>query len=356
MRWSSLRLAVWMELLSAAGLLMAADAPASRQKIASPKSDKKKTDQDLSAFMRVIHDKNNIPVTLQTAIVRYAASNAASPTVDLVAAIHIADAAYYKQLNREFTKYDAVLFEGVESEKPNKKLPQKGIKSKQDDAPSVKPKQDDGPNFAAIGFLENGMKDVLGLEFQLEGIDYTVKNMVHADMSEEQFRQSIKQHGLGDSLLGILAREMAHGMAKEDQRDSGMDAWLLCGRQMLDLMFSKDRTLSLKRMGAEVVADGNDSDDAIESTFVGERNRVAIDVLRKELAAGKKTVAIFYGGGHMPDLQKRLHDEFHMSPVSTRWLTAWNMADKEKTGRLGDRETGKRGDKPRAANPPIPNP
>ena len=38
-------------------------------------------------------------------------------------------------------------------------------------------------------------------------------------------------------------------------------------------------------------------------------------MLRKELAAGKKKIAIFYGAGHMPDLQKRLHDDFAMKPV-----------------------------------------
>jgi hypothetical protein len=68
-------------------------------------------------------------------------------------------------------------------------------------------------------------------------------------------------------------------------------------------------------------------------------------VLRKELSAGKKKVAVFYGAAHMPDFQKRLHDEFNMSPVNTRWLTAWDMADKQKTGRPGDRETGRREDK-----------
>jgi hypothetical protein len=50
-------------------------------------------------------------------------------------------------------------------------------------------------------------------------------------------------------------------------------------------------------------------------------------VLRKELAAGKSKIAIFYGAGHMPDLQKRLRDDFGMKPVGTRWLAAWNLQD-----------------------------
>ena len=46
------------------------------------------------------------------------------------------------------------------------------------------------------------------------------------------------------------------------------------------------------------------------STLISGRNKVALDVLRKEIAAGKKKIAIFYGAGHMPDFQKRLRDDF----------------------------------------------
>jgi len=36
-------------------------------------------------------------------------------------------------------------------------------------------------------------------------------------------------------------------------------------------------------------------------------------VLQKEIAAGKKKIAIFYGAGHMPDFLKKLHDEFGLA-------------------------------------------
>ena len=42
------------------------------------------------------------------------------------------------------------------------------------------------------------------------------------------------------------------------------------------------------------------------STIVSQRNKVALDVLRKALAAGKTKIAIFYGAGHMPDMEQRL--------------------------------------------------
>ena len=46
------------------------------------------------------------------------------------------------------------------------------------------------------------------------------------------------------------------------------------------------------------------------STLISGRNEVALDGLRKQIAAGKRKIAIFYGGGHMADMQKRLEADF----------------------------------------------
>ncbi len=220
-----------------------------------------------------------------------------------MAAVHIADAAYYRQLNREFQAYDAVLYELVAPEE--RKTPKPG------DHPSDNP----------ISALQNGMKNLLDLEFQLNGIDYTRKNMVHADMSPDQFAKSMKERG--ESAWTMLGRMLAYAMAKENQSSD------LSGGDLLAALFAKNRALSLKRLLAEQFQQSDDALAALEgpkgSTLISGRNKVATDVLRKEIAAGKKKIAIFYGAGHMPDFQKRLRDDFAMKPVKTRWLTAWNL-------------------------------
>jgi hypothetical protein len=85
----------------------------------------------------------------------------------------------------------------------------------------------------------------------------------------------------------------------------------------------------LKRILAEQFESSEGSFAALEgpkgSTLIAGRNKVALEVLRKEIAAGKKKIAIFYGAAHMPDFEAKLRDEFDMSPVSTRWLAAWNL-------------------------------
>lgn len=257
-------------------------------------------------FLRVTRDKDKKPVALETPIMRFAPAEGkrGQATVDLVAAVHIAEKSYYEQLNREFEDYDAVLYELVAPDEAN--VPQK------DDPGSANP----------LSLLQNGMKDLLALEFQLKGIDYTVKNMVHADMSPDEFAESMEKRG--ESPMTMFARMLGYAMSQQSGGGNGPS-----DGQLLLALFDKNRTLALKRVLAEQFESSEGSFAALEgpngSTLIAGRNKVAIEVLRKEIAAGKKKIAIFYGAAHMPDFEAKLRDEFDMTPVSTRWLAAWNL-------------------------------
>jgi hypothetical protein len=111
--------------------------------------------------------------------------------------------------------------------------------------------------------------------------------------------------------------------ARESQR--GADAKLLLA------LFAKDRTLRLKRIMAEQLADNDLALVALDgpdggSTIIAERNKKALSVLTRELDAGKKRVAIFYGAGHLPDFDKRLTDELGFRRGETTWVSAWSLA------------------------------
>ena len=99
--------------------------------------------------------------SLETAVVTY--RNDQGARVDLVAAIHVGDRAYFDALNRMFAGYDAVLYEVV---KPaGMEVPAPGERA-------------DNP----VSSLQRFIKDMLGLEFQLDQVDYRAKNFVHADL------------------------------------------------------------------------------------------------------------------------------------------------------------------------------
>jgi hypothetical protein len=229
--------------------------------------------------------------------------------VDLVTAVHIGEKSYYEQLNREFEGYDAVLYELVAPE---------GTRV---------PKGGGAGSGSFISMLQKAMKNVLELEFQLQMIDYTRPNFVHADMSPAQFAESMNKRG--ESMLSMFIKIMMSAMAQQDpQNSNASDA------QLLMALFDKNRAMVLKRIMAEQFQSMDGMLSAIEgangSTLISDRNKIALDVLRKQIGEGKKKLAIFYGGGHMPDIDKRLRNQFGLVPVSTRWLVAWDLKGESK--------------------------
>ena len=61
------------------------------------------------------------------------------------------------------------------------------------------------------------------------------------------------------------------------------------------------------------------------SAIITERNKKAFEVLRREIAKGRKKIAVFYGAGHLPDMQRRLEQDFGMQQTGTDWVTAWSL-------------------------------
>jgi hypothetical protein len=259
-------------------------------------------------FVRIERDAAGHPLALQTAIVRFEsdAPQRKGVVVDLIGAVHIGEKAYYETLNKEFKNYDAVLYELVAPE---------GTRVAQGAKPA-----------GAISLLQNGFKDLLGLEHQLQYVDYSPENLIHADMSPDDFAKSMKDRG--ESVASILMRLLASGMAQQAINES---AGKSSDAQLLLALFDRNRALRLKQLMAEQFADlefvvaGIEGPDG--STLLSERNKVALAKLDKQLSQGKLRVAIFYGAGHLPDMAARLVADFNFHETGKHWLTAWNLAD-----------------------------
>ena len=61
-----------------------------------------------------------------------------------------------------------------------------------------------------------------------------------------------------------------------------------------------------------------------------DRNKVALQVLRKQLKGGKKNLAIFYGAAHLPDMEKRMIEKMGFERKGARWVAAWNLPERKK--------------------------
>lgn len=275
-----------------------------------------------SQFIRVVRDDKGEPTAMQTSVARYARpgkpaakGKKAEPetVVDLIGAVHIGEPAYYEELNRRFTGYDAVLYELVA---PKDHVPQKKVE-----------------NSSLLSVIQRGMKDMLELEFQLDWIDYKAHNFVHADMSPDELFKSMDDRG--ETVWSIVLRAMTQGMAMQAQNpNQNVDAELLLA------LFDKNRALKLKRVVAKQFEDVEAAMAMFEgpngSVLISERNKKALDVLGAELKSGKRRLAIFYGAGHMPDFEERLVKEFGFKRKSDEWITAWDLADKPQPRKPND--------------------
>ncbi len=268
------------------------------------------TKAEIPAFIRYLRGDDGD--ALQTAIVAYESPQRVR--VDLVGAVHIADKAYFESLNQRFKGYDAVLYELVGP--PVHEL---------DKSPAAKAKHaKDHERLAWVGLLQTKMKDMLNLHGQLEGIDYRAKNFVHADMNTAQFTDTQEQKQ--ESFLSLYFR--AAMAQKEVNAEKGVDSDAAGIVMILKLLTAKDSSTGLKRMMAEQFETVDDIMAGVESgngtVIVGERNRVALEVMDKEIAAGKKKLAIFYGAAHLGDMEKRLKAR-GFKRVKTEWVTAWDL-------------------------------
>ncbi|MFK8114026.1 MAG: hypothetical protein AB8B91_17620 [Rubripirellula sp.] len=256
-------------------------------------------------YLQIAKTDDGKPKALQTAIVRYRGKKGtphAGVIVDLVGVVHIGQGAYYKDLNERLSKYESVLYELVAP-----------------DGTRIRP-EDLEKRRSILSSMQSGMKDMLNLEYQLELIDYLAENFRHADMSPEEFVEDLERRG--DSVWKMVARMMGAGLASSASQ--GGDAGMLLA------MFSSDRSKKMKQAMArqlvdvEVVTAGMDDENG-ENTLIKGRNAKAFAVMKEELAAGKKKIAVFYGAGHLPDMADRLEADFQMKAKKTTWLDAWDL-------------------------------
>ncbi|WDI42644.1 hypothetical protein [Bremerella sp. P1] len=268
--------------------------------LASSAQAETKTESDAPEFVRVKKNASERPVALQTAIAHYQ-SDDGGLKIDLVGAVHIGEDSYYQELNKRFKSYDAVMYELVAPEGTRVPKGHKGTGS-------------------PVSGIQNGMKDMLELEFQLEKVDYSPENFVHADMSPEEFAKDMEERG--DGLLHMFARAMGQGLVQQS-KGGNSDAAIMMA------FFSKDRAMKLRRVFASQMSDMESSMKAIEgkngSTIISQRNAKAFEVMGKSIKDGKKNIAVFYGAGHLEDMHDRLKKDFDMQLQSVEYLDAWKL-------------------------------
>ncbi|KAI7749354.1 hypothetical protein M8C21_026455 [Ambrosia artemisiifolia] len=300
---------------------------------------------------------------LQTAVVSYRKKfpwSLLQPflQVDLVSTIHIADKEYFATLQKELESYDCVLYEMVTS--------RESLENRRNSSAVRKLTKSRSQGFNIIGFIQRQMARLLMLDFQLDCLNYGPDNWYHADLDLETFKQL--QMEKGESFY-TFARDMTLRSTKALVQTTSIPEEL--GPWRSKLLWAS-RVLPMPLVGlffiSSLCADVGDeppdypelealsrldfgaamkvflakrltsdftqvatADVEEKSVIIGERNRAATEALERAIHYGHNKIAILYGGGHMPDLGRRLKDEFDLIPSQVQWVTAWSIKNRNIT-------------------------
>jgi hypothetical protein len=271
-------------------------------------------------FIRVLRNSRGEPESLETSIARYISENGAADkiTVDLVSAVHVGDASYYDKLNEELKNYDVVLYELV---------------APKDDA-VPKPGQ---PSRNTVGSIQRIIRDLLEFEYQLDGVDYSQPNFLHADFTPEELAAEMSKRGETPLNMFLKMFERIQSAPAAESKPLGEEDLVLAL-----FRFAKNPSLTLRRAMAGQMEDVEGFVAVFEgetgSSILSGRNDAALKVLKEQIDGGKRSIAILYGAGHMPDLEKKLQKDFGLKFDGERWLAAWEMRDDAKFGEQPDDE------------------
>ena len=245
---------------------------------------------------------------------------------------HLGDASYYSALQSHLDAQTLVLYEGVGA-----------AESESHDTPATEPDtsgpaiEDSPPPSAAApdprGSFQSAMAASLGLVFQLEAIDYRRQNFHNSDLSIAQLRDLMSQTEAGSGQAG--ASESFENLLRLMEGNSWFDALLQLALRLLGAnpKFQAMGRLALIDLLGQIQGDPSrlqglppEMKQLLE-VLLERRNEKVIADLKAQLPKTDRhgSIAIFFGTGHMPDMEKRLRSELNYRPVRDVWFTAFDV-------------------------------
>lgn len=292
-------------------------------------------------YLRIAYPDDDT-VELQIASRRFTPARGRGPVVWLVGASHIGESNYYASLQKQLDANTLVLYEGV-GEHSRLARPPKALPS-----PPPKPPQRTTAtattNASAEDYsLQDTMARSLGLVFQMQAINYDRTNFFNSDLSIAEI-QSLMQPGVaatGARPGGTAARADAESNESFQDLLKAMDGsssfgmvlkgvmQLIGGSPRMQAMMKLALIETLGVLGADpsrMKGLPPDMQKLLE-VLIRERNKVVIEDLRRELKRARPgtSIAVFYGAGHLPDLEMRFRNDLKLRPAEDQWLPAFSV-------------------------------
>lgn len=217
------------------------------------------------------------------------------PDIWLVGAVHVGTAAYYSQIQSLLNAQGTVLYEGVKQEGASLK--------------PMKPNPNDPKPVYKV------LSDAIGLDFQLNDIDYNHANWSDTDLTWQKIMELNKKEAKG----------------KPDQVDT--IASLLDPNGKTAKLFSTmigsatpGMREAFKILMVKIVASGKGPtlDPTTSDIVVTARNQVVLDRLATLIKGPNppKSIAVFFGAIHQPGLEKSLVATDGYKEADQKWYTS----------------------------------
>ena len=295
----------------------------------SPRGDQTKaaTTHSPAQYVRVNQTRDRC-LTLEIAVRRFTPRGHESPSVWLVGVSHLGDPDYFKTVETLLAHQEVVLYEGVRPEGGDRR--------------HATPSRQAALRRQAEESLQGSMARSLGLVFQLAAVDYAKTNFTHSDLS-----------------LSAMEKLFAQGSSKSDEKASQGEDETKSGRPQFDMLVeamdnssslnrliraflgileSSERLQALARLAMirlmgevgddlESLTKSDPGMDRLLKVLLKARNDKVLADLHSTLRTGKgkRGVAIFYGAGHMRDLDARLRTKLGYQEREERWLPAFGV-------------------------------
>jgi hypothetical protein len=269
-------------------------------------------------YVRMFQADSN-HVALQIAAKKFVPVTGKGPAIWMTGVCHIGESNYFVRLQQHLDTKTLVLFEGIGDASTHNPPPPRpnavGTNSTSDET-LPKPK---------LSTLQFSIADSLGLTFQLEAIDYDRPNFRNSDLSVEQLQELMTESG-GAGSFNRLLQTMEGGswldaIMQISLRFLGTNPKLqaLSKLMLIEVLGQMEGDLEQLSLPPEV--------KRLLDVLIARRNQKVLSDLKLELRHIRRrdSLAVFYGTGHMPDLEERLRRDFQYQPTEQIWFTAFSV-------------------------------
>ena len=260
-----------------------------------------------SGYVRTIERTDGVEVS-QTLTRKLVAPG--KPDLYLVGVAHIGSKEYYTEIQAVLDAQAVVLFEGVR--------------------PKGRPSTPPAPDPKAPKPIYQVLSDAVGLDFQLFDINYNHPSWVNSDLTMDQLESLNKKGGGGkptgfDSVEKMLDPNSPQTKMMAEYFKTAPPSIKEALKIFLVEKLAKVDTILASTMDATTL-----------NVLLGARNKSIEDVYEKTISVPDppKSVAIFYGAAHMPDVQKAMAAKYGYKPAEQTWFT-FAKADRRKLDAAG---------------------